>query len=517
MYFNKYIDFIMRKFYSNARYTSSFFYTLKFFFEKNTKTLNVVAKLGNVYRSSKWVDLRMQNIKAPVLPRFLALFGFIMLIIVLSYMEVPFISTFLASVAKSVLFVIDMLYYSWVMLVSFFYTCVAYVRRNICVYITLSKPYSSEAPVVYNTQTVNGNFHTSGVPFTSYTSKIYRHGNKFVPTVLWNFYKSSESLALMAQSHFTFDKVFNPTSPLLKISSQQSLTQFTSLNLHQDTNRFNQKIASDTALNTMPYIKNYESEFYGVDLPLSVNLIRSVYSYSPSSNSFSRIGVNTERTLMFNHSINATLARENRWLWKSNVFSNTSSSSLNAVSKLKKFINNPVFSSSLLNKNLWLSSKASENIDIQSLNLLDTAQQSSRELKTISGGRGDYHNINFMEDSMLWSLNRFLSYQNMQNMQHTIPTSFSRINSQASTAPNVSSAFSQSLSQLALSYNFTTNGLYSPFAILSTQIVKQAPSFAYMSTGSNSSVIDHGTMNLLGVFFSSTASKSRTLLYFANV
>ena len=126
----------------------------------------------------------MQNIKAPVLPRFLALFGFIMLIIVLSYMEVPFISTFLASVAKSVLFVIDMLYYSWVMLVSFFYTCIAYIRRNICVYITLSKSYSSEANTVYNAQMVNGNSYTPGVHFTSYTSKTYRNGNKFVPTVL---------------------------------------------------------------------------------------------------------------------------------------------------------------------------------------------------------------------------------------------------------------------------------------------------------------------------------------------
>ena len=88
-------------------------------------------------------------------------------------------------------------------------------------------------------------------------------------------------------------------------------------------------------------------------------------------------------------------------MWKSNVFSNTTSSSLNAIVKLKKFINNPLFSGSILNKNLWTSSKATENIDIQSLNLLDGAQQITEELGVVAGGNGDYRNINFMEDSVL--------------------------------------------------------------------------------------------------------------------
>lgn len=112
MYFNKYIDYIIRKFYSNARYTSSFFYTLKFFFEKNTKTLNVVAKLGNVYRSSKWVDLRMQNIKDSVLTRFLSLFLFFLFVILFYYLEIPFVTTIVSLISKVVLFIIDTVYYS---------------------------------------------------------------------------------------------------------------------------------------------------------------------------------------------------------------------------------------------------------------------------------------------------------------------------------------------------------------------------------------------------------------------
>ena len=63
------MDYITSKFYANARYTSSIFYTLKFFFEKNTKHLRALDKLGSVYRSSKWVGLKLRNVNSASLLR----------------------------------------------------------------------------------------------------------------------------------------------------------------------------------------------------------------------------------------------------------------------------------------------------------------------------------------------------------------------------------------------------------------------------------------------------------------
>jgi len=64
MRLKKFLDYITSKFSTNARYTSSIFYTLKFFFEKSTKHFHVLDELGIVYRSSKWVSLKLRNINS---------------------------------------------------------------------------------------------------------------------------------------------------------------------------------------------------------------------------------------------------------------------------------------------------------------------------------------------------------------------------------------------------------------------------------------------------------------------
>ena len=414
MYFSKYIDLVIKKFYSNARYTSSFFYTLKFFFDKNTKTLNTVAKLGNVYRSSKWVDLRMQNIKVSVSTRYLALFGSLFLLTIICYMEVSLFSTILAALSKIILFFIDSLYYSKVFATSILYYYVTSAKKNTCIHLIFTYSQRTSTPTLYNPKNAYRPTCTVGLPGLPFKSMRYhKHGDKLVSPLLWNFYKATSSLAGLANSSFTAESFFKKVSPILAITSQKSLVQFAPLNSYFDLNRFHKKMAQETAPNTMEYIQDYEAKFYGAELPSSFSLFRWAYSFLPNYSSFARIGLAVERGLMANQTNNATIGKENRWMWKSNVFSNTTSSSLNAIVKLKKFINNPLFSGSILNKNLWTSSKATENIDIQSLNLLDGAQQITEELGVVAGGNGDYRNINFMEDSVLWNLNRFSNFQNI--------------------------------------------------------------------------------------------------------
>lgn len=68
----------------------------------------------------------------------------------------------------------------------------------------------------------------------------------------------------------------------------------------------------ETAPTTMPCIKDYESLFYGVALPASPNLFKLTYSFLPTQNSFSSVGVPTEKNLLLNTTINLTIARENR-------------------------------------------------------------------------------------------------------------------------------------------------------------------------------------------------------------
>lgn len=517
MYFGKYIDLVMKKFYSNARYTSSFFYTLKFFFDKNTKTLNTVAKLGNVYRSSKWVDLRMQNIKVSVATRYLALFGSLLLLTILCYMEVSILSTILAVLSKIILFFIDSFYYSKIFAASILHYFVTSAKKNLCIHIIVTHSSRTATSTICNSK--NASRFTSpaglpGVPFSS--TRYYRHGNKLVSPVLWNFYKATSSLAKLANSRFTAESFFKKVSPLLAITSQKSLIQFVSLNSYFDLTRFHKKMVQETAPNTIEYIQDYEAKFYGAELPSSFSLFKWAYSFLPNYNSFARIGLAIERSLMANQTNNATVGRENRWMWKSNVFSNTTSSSLNAIAKLKKFINNPLLSGSILNKNLWTSSKATENIDIQSLNLLDGAQQFTNELSVVAGGNGDYRNINFMEDSVLWNLNRFSNFQNMQTMHHLISNTSNKTPSQQLGIGVNSSYFAQHMVKLALSYNFTLSEFYSSGFALKLRLPTSLTPHLYSSLGIDLALINYNTTNLIGGCFSTMSPKSKKFLYFEN-
>ena len=66
----KFITFFSTKYYSNLKYSNSVLSSLRLFFERNNKISSSVAKLGNVYRNSKWADLKIVNIKASFLVQF---------------------------------------------------------------------------------------------------------------------------------------------------------------------------------------------------------------------------------------------------------------------------------------------------------------------------------------------------------------------------------------------------------------------------------------------------------------
>ena len=60
---SKLYNFFTTKYYDNIKYNHLFANSLRIFFERANKTRQTVSNLGNVYRNSKWSDLKVQNIK----------------------------------------------------------------------------------------------------------------------------------------------------------------------------------------------------------------------------------------------------------------------------------------------------------------------------------------------------------------------------------------------------------------------------------------------------------------------
>jgi hypothetical protein len=84
--FKEFINFFLTKYYNNIKYSNSFLSITRIFFERTTRQVSSVSKLGNVYRNSKWVSLSVQNIKPGLLSQqvFIYLFLFVVLLSILT-------------------------------------------------------------------------------------------------------------------------------------------------------------------------------------------------------------------------------------------------------------------------------------------------------------------------------------------------------------------------------------------------------------------------------------------------
>ena len=74
------INFFSTKYYNNLKYNNKMISTTRIFFERTTKQQQTVANLGNVYRNSKWSDLKVQNIKTSFTNQFITVFVILTLI-----------------------------------------------------------------------------------------------------------------------------------------------------------------------------------------------------------------------------------------------------------------------------------------------------------------------------------------------------------------------------------------------------------------------------------------------------
>ena len=127
----------------------------------------------------------MQNIKASVPARYLALVGSFILLIILYYMEVSLLSTLSAVFSKVLLYLADGLYYSGIAAVSIFHHCVGHLRRNLCVYVTLSKPSRTTTSTLRNKQYSYENRHPIGIFGTTFTPRNRRkYSNGLMPPIL---------------------------------------------------------------------------------------------------------------------------------------------------------------------------------------------------------------------------------------------------------------------------------------------------------------------------------------------
>lgn len=86
-YINKFMNYFLSNYLNNTRIYNYSTSLLKLFFERNNKNRDLFANLGNVFRNSKWSDLKVQNTKTAFISQYiLTLLAVILVIVLCTYL-----------------------------------------------------------------------------------------------------------------------------------------------------------------------------------------------------------------------------------------------------------------------------------------------------------------------------------------------------------------------------------------------------------------------------------------------
>ena len=428
---NKIYNFFTTRYYDNIKYNHSTAALLRIFFERANKTRQSVSNLGNVYRNSKWSDLKVQNIKFTHVNSFiwqlsLVLFIFISIFLIMFRLDYNTLSLFTNNITSTIWYFIDILNYTLALLLVTVYYVISLIKGN-------------------NNYSFDTNVNSSA---------SYSHSNS--------------TLHLNTKSSLT-----NSKSLLMK-------ELFTSLDSLSDSGiKFN---SGRTFL--LPNTKGVSISKLESNLTSNSNLLSSEISYFcrvdellNNNESYKKsISLNTLNNLQDKHILNSLVlssindsfssAEYLRWLLKSSPLTEKLSSSLFNFTQAKSLVGKSTLNSGSSVNNIWASSNVDNigsfnNVDIDSfVNALNS-------------------NINFFESSSLFLNKRYYFTMQPKYSATSLLDSNSKVINNANTNNNfillksiLNSSLHQNLggsffdkSSLIYSNNYILNNLNTGFAL----------------------------------------------------
>ena len=399
----KLIYFFSSKYYNNLKFSNRMLHTTRIFFERTTKTSNSLQALGNVYRSSKWSDLHVYNIKESSLVQFKNMFFLLCFFIVCFFLSIRFnigwTSLFIFNLTELIFYLKDLVF-SWllflfysvsllVMKIMFFFT--KYFQYDLLFLKDQSlKVSNSKKNIFKNTRkSFNFNVNTPGV-FNSHT-------------LLSSLYLQK----LVKYLHLTN---INDTQINLHMNTQ-NINLLSLYSIFKDNNMFVNYYLFFTSKNNFNLndLPNLSSNFTNKD--------KLYYECVNNSNLFNthffKLNSNHLKSLSFLHQNefkkvikqNLNLGKENRWLMKNSLLSYDIINKTLSTTHVKKLYGNPQLNANSTNLNLWVSTKLSSNSAFTKNNSFINNKNFS--LVTNNLNSSNLLNLNNLEESFFWLLKRF--------------------------------------------------------------------------------------------------------------
>jgi len=356
---------------------------LKLFFERNNKNVSTFSNLGNVFRNSKWSDLKIQNIKSSFIKQYIITW-FIIIIILFTFTTIfVFYNPFLL---KSY-WLLRLSIYRWfqdltfslgITLTTFYYTLKVFLSDKTKKFN--SKLFINNIDVPKNSTILNSNIYNN--KFNNYS------------LIIPNMYKLKLDLDLLNNS-----KMFN--SFMLNYNKDKEL-------LSRDfiTNVLFYSTLKNKKINNLNQLNSFNTKYDLLNNQKTFNLLLDYITLNPNNINNNTTSNLSNGILFLSTEDLINVIKQDRWLLKNSFISRNLIANNHAILESKKLLKNIESVYNISDKNIWVSNIYSNSNN----NLFDSLSIFNTKL---------INNYNFTEESKEFFTKRYLFLINQQSVSTT--------------------------------------------------------------------------------------------------
>lgn len=413
---------------NNSKYNSSYLVNLRLLFERNNKLKSTFDKLGNTFRNSKWNDFKVQNVKISLIKSWFVSFVliFISLLVVFSFFgytnstKTFFLPAFASELCGAFFFLLAQISNTFSLLL---------IKVG---FLLLSIKISVYQFLGFNTDFVINSFKPNNLDLEHNKNVIIarKKTNNFslTPNLTYNN-ELVELSRTLSQAAYALRKLEDSKSVQNLLESLQKpikmhidflLFDLISLD-YSESGSWRPRQVYNNILNYQPNL-NFDNKSISINLNNLNELSKSNYNNVLSN---------------FNVFLNLNQSKQNRWLLKNSLLSNSMSLNFFHFTQAKALVGNSLYSSEGTSSNVWNSSKLSQLSSINELKTLSffksnsfstLNQYNSDILKMTQNSPNTIHNFNLFEESQFWNIKKyFYTTQLKSNILHLSNLNFNEL------------------------------------------------------------------------------------------
>ena len=405
-YFDKLLNFFSSSYSNNTRFHHSTLGYLKIFFERNNKLKSTFTALGNVFRNSKWSDLKVQNIKTSFIKSWSSYFISILLVLCLTLSffgaysgntaisQIPFLGDVYEIVCFSWTHTEDLVKASILSAVSIW----SYVKSLLFSSTHTKQGYIYEFLSLQNTTRLS----SLSKPVGSLSLSRDEIKNHMPIEVMYKLVHASKSVQDL-NSLTTLD-----------LGETQSYSD--NLNIIDHLSLRNVCSSNKPKLLTMSTIE------YGYTA--TPNHTAFIQQFDTGSADINKISTYNTALAVTNLNTQDALrsAKQDRWLVRNSLLSENLILNSNAFTQSKKLLGVNFLNSDAASKNVWNSTKLHSLDSSTSTNFISNLQELFSNQPTHSNQTSQSNftnpnldNFNFFENSRMWLVKKYFFTNQLKN------------------------------------------------------------------------------------------------------